>query len=154
MTRTHINLDDDATVADVVESGSDPRSAAVVDVVVEEHDQSAAVVDEDDGVAGGLPARAKKNDDGSVTLPLRYPVSLTIRSSGGKTRVERYEELRFHRLNGAALRAITSTEGDAKIVVAMARSTRLSDAVMSAVYDRMDGADIAGAAKIVFHFLA
>lgn len=133
------------------------------------HEGTETVIVEDDGVVAGdqaidviddgfdaedrLPPHAKRNDDGSVTLPLLYPRPLTIKKDG-KVREQLYDRLIMHRLTGADQRAIASTSDDTMPVVAFARSTRISQAVMNVLYDKMDAADIAAAGQVLNHFLA
>ncbi|MCX5497328.1 hypothetical protein OSH11_21705 [Kaistia dalseonensis] len=112
----------------------------------------AAIVDEDADLTSGIPARARRNEGGSITLPLRYPVELTIKSSQGGTRAERYAELTFNRLTGADIRAVQSASKDSQPVVMLARSSRLRPAIMNALFDLMDGGDIADASAIVDSF--
>ena len=111
-----------------------------------------AFVDEDGGLGPALPERARRNADGSVTLPLLYPVTLRIRSSTGGERSETYRELTFHRLNGGAIRAIQSASPATAGVVLLAKSAGVRDAVMNVLYDRMDGADITDAVAVVEGF--
>ncbi|ABS69709.1 hypothetical protein Xaut_4488 [Xanthobacter versatilis] len=135
-----------------------PTSAATASTsttaldLVEEAGPS-VVVDEDADLAGGLPPRAVTNADGSITLPLRHPVTLQIKSSSGGVRSETYDKLTFNRFVGADLRAIQSTAKDSQGTVILARSARIREAVMAVLYDRMDGADIMDAIKIAEVFL-
>ncbi len=111
------------------------------------------IIDEDANPLDKLPAHAKKNADGSVTLPLIYPRSLTTRKDG-KLKERNFDELVFHRLVGADQRAIASTSDEMMSVVAFSRSTRINQAVMNALYDKMDAADIANAGRVLNHFLS
>lgn len=122
------------------------KPAAVVD------ETPAAVVDENASSEGTLPAHAIRNDDGSVTLPLRRPQELQIRSASGQVRTERFDVLTFHRLTGADLRAIAAAARDSQGAVMLARSARRREPIMNALFDRMDGADIADAVKVVESF--
>jgi len=112
---------------------------------------AADVVDEDAEALDTLPDHAVQNADGSVTLPLMYPRELQIRKNG-KVRSDRYEELTFHRLTGADRRAIAAAREDMLEVTAFARSTRLSQAVMIALFDRMDSADITYGGRVLNSF--
>lgn len=114
---------------------------------------NADVVDEDVNPLDKLPPHAVTNVDGSVTLPLLYEKELQIRKDG-KVRTTKYTELTFHRLHGADQRAIASTAEDSQAVVAFARSTRISQAIMNALFDRMDAADIAAAGQVLNSFLS
>lgn len=128
-------------------------AAAVVDEDRPAVAAAADVVDEDADPLDRLPAHAVTNADGSVTLPLRFPRELQIKKLG-KIRTERYDELTFHRLTGADQRAIAATSEDTMTVVAFARSTGLGQAIMNALYDRMDAADIAAGGQVLNSFLA
>ncbi|MFG1466824.1 hypothetical protein V5F77_28885 [Xanthobacter sp. DSM 24535] len=112
----------------------------------------ATVVDEDADLGEALPKRAVQNGDGTITLPLRHPVTLRVRSTQGGERTEEHKALTFHRLLGADLRAITSAATASQPVVLLARSARIREAIMNVVYDKMDGADIADATAVVAHF--
>ncbi|NLS00179.1 hypothetical protein HGP17_25420 [Rhizobium sp. P38BS-XIX] len=111
------------------------------------------IIDEDANPLDKLPAHAKQNSDGSVTLPLYYPKTLTTQK-GGQIRERKFEELTFHRLTGADQRAIAATSEEMMSVVAISRSTKLSQAVMNALYDKMDAADIGDAGRVLNHFLS
>lgn len=111
------------------------------------------IVDEDIDPLDRLPPHAKKNKDGSVTLPLKFPRDLQVRKNG-KVRTDRYEKLVFHRLNGADQRAIAAAKENDMGVMAFARSTRISQAVMDALFDKMDGADIAAGGQVLNSFFA
>lgn len=118
-------------------------------VVVDE--APAAVIDEDTDQAA-LPERAVRNADGSVTLPLLFPVSLQIRSANGSVRSERYAELVLCRLTGADLRAIALASKESAGAVMLARSARLRQPIMNALFDRADGGDLADAMRCIESF--
>ena len=141
----HIDIDLDAETPAVPAAVVDEdRPAALPD--------SPDIVDEDVNPLDRLPDHAVKNDDGSVTLPLAYPVPLATRKDG-KVRERTYDALTFHRLNGADQRAIGAAPEDMQSVVAFARATRLNQAVMNALFDRMDAADIVDGGRVLNHFL-
>lgn len=129
------------------------KTAIVEDDGVVAGDQTIDVIDDGFDPADRLPPHAVKNDDGSVALPLLYPRSLTIKKDG-KVREQLYDKLLMHRLTGADQRAIAATSDDTMPVVAIARSTRISQAVMNVLYDKLDAADIAAAGQVLNHFLA
>ncbi|MEP9350567.1 phage tail assembly protein [Xanthobacter sp. KR7-225] len=139
-----------AITIDLDETKAGAAATAPAAVVVD--DDPGLVVDEEQDLVGGLPARAVRNGDGTVTLPLRFPVALTVRSSTGATRTESYAELTFHRLTGADIRALQSASKESQPALLLARSSRTREAVMNAVFDRMDAADIADASKVVESF--
>lgn len=136
-----IDLDESAAT-----TSPDPSTTVVVD------EAPGAVVNEEGGLAGDLPRRARRNEDGTVTLPLRDPVTLQIKSSAGGVRSETYAELTLHRLRGGDIRAIQSASVASQPVVLLARSAHIREAVMTALFDRMDAADIADASKVVNTF--
>ena len=113
---------------------------------------AAADVIEDIDPGDRLPDNAVQNADGSVTLKLLYPQKLRIRK-GEKVREENYEQLTFHRLNGADQRAIAAASDSMLNVVAFSRSTRISQGIMNALFDLMDAADISAGAQVFSHFL-
>lgn len=100
-----------------------------------------------------LPDRAIQNDNGSVTLPLLFPQTLTIKKAG-KVREQIFDKLTFHRLNGADQRAIAAASDEMLNVVAFSRSTRTSQAIMNVLYDKLDAADITAAAQVLSSFLS
>ncbi len=110
------------------------------------------VVNEDADPLDKLPDHAVKNDDGSVTLRLFYPKKLTTMKNG-QVREREFNELTFHRLAGADQRAIGAASDGMMNIVALARSARLNQAVMNALYDKMDAADINDAGRVLSHFL-
>ncbi|SIQ23835.1 hypothetical protein SAMN05880590_102736 [Rhizobium sp. RU35A] len=140
-----IDLDEDA-LAPVTDT-------AAADVVIAEDDASTeAVIDEDGALLDKLPARAVENDDGSVTLPLAYPKTLRTRKNG-QERERVFDALTFHRLSGKDQRIIGGASPEMQAVVAFAQSTRINQAVMNALYDKLDLADITDAGRVLNHFL-
>ncbi len=123
-------------------------------VIVEDGGASlpADVIDEDGDPRDKLPAHAIENADGSITLPLFQKVEIATRKDG-KVRTQEHEDLTFHRLNGADMRAISSTSEDMQSVMTFARSTRIPVMVMTAIFDKLDMADIADGGRILNHFL-
>ena len=109
------------------------------------------VVDEDQDGAGLLPDGAVLNEDGTVTLTLKHPRTLKVRS-GGQVRDKDYGTLTFHRMTGADMRAVSAASKDSSVIVAFARSTRIQQVVMNALFDIMDGADIQAAGEVIEYF--
>lgn len=107
---------------------------------------------DEDAEATRLPARARQHEDGSIELPLLFPVTLKFKGRDG-VREEHFAALRFHRLTGADIRAVSEVEGRHVQAVSFARSARMSGAKMNAIYDRLDAVDIADADRVVAHFL-
>lgn len=134
-------------VLDDEQAAQQPAAAHVID-----EEPGAGVIDED-AELGELPARAIRNPDGTITLPLRKPVTLTIRNSRGGERAEAYEKLTLRDLTGADFRAIQAASPAAQPIVTLARATGIREAVMNALYDRMAASDIVDAAACAFSFL-
>lgn len=137
---------------------SDGEAATRADDVVDLDLPAAAapadpdVVELDEGDDEGLPDHAIEQPDGTIRLPLKRPVTLKFKSAGS-IREERFEELVFHRLTGADMRVIKGAKPEHMTPVAMARSTRIHEGKMNAVYDRMDAIDTTSADLVVMHFL-
>ena len=127
-----IDLDEGAT-------GSTAPDAAPVDI------------DEDEEII--LPKGAERNPDGSVTIRLLYPKSVTVKSGGGGVRVENFEALTFHRLTGADLSSIRTTAAEHQQRVLFTRSSRVRSAVMGVLYDKLDAKDIVRCGRVLETFL-
>lgn len=110
------------------------------------------VVNEDVDEQDKLPKTAKINDDGTVTLPLVYPKTINSRKDG-KILQRQFDALTFHRLTGADQRAIGAASDQMSAVVAFSQSTKLNQAVMNALFDKMDMADITNASRVLTYFL-
>ncbi len=110
----------------------------------------AAVVVEDgsEEKATKLPARAVPNGDGTVTLALLAPVTLTVKTGRGSSE-EVYAELTFHELTGRDLRQIAQAKADMQTVVALACATRISVARMNALFDLLKQKDVTAAAAVI-----
>ncbi len=110
----------------------------------------AAVVVEDEGEekTTKLPARAIRNDDGTVTLPLLAPVTLTIKTGRGSSD-ETYSELVFHEMTGADLRLIAQAKPEMQTIVALARATRISTPRMNGLFDLLKAKDVTAAAAVI-----
>lgn len=135
-----IDLTEDAVQTDADEIALDAAEGEAADVVDEQSDPAEA-----------LPKGARKNADGTVTLTLRYPKELTIKSDRG-VRTEKKTELTFHRLNGGDIRAIQAASRESQVDVMLARSTKLKQVVVRALFDKMDASDCADAIKVVEGF--
>lgn len=127
-------------------------SAGAVVVIDEDTETVAEIIDEDGDPRDKLPDRARQNRDGSVTLPLLYPQTLTTRKDG-TVREKHYSELTFHRLRGVDQQVIASVPDEKQIAASFARSTRLPQMVMDALYAKMDLEDIADGGRVLNHFL-
>ena len=131
-----------------LDGGNEPQAGAAL---VEES-TSKNVVNADVNALDQLPECATVNADGSVTLPLMSEITFDVKKDGKVSSV-RYTELTFHRLNGAAFRAIGATSEERKPAVTFARSCRIADVIMFKIFDEMDMADIANGGKVMNHFL-
>lgn len=141
------------TTIDLVDEDVVLDQTSAETVILEDGDaHDDEVIDEDGSVLDKLPKRAIENADGTVTLPLLYPRKLQTKKDG-KIREREFKELTFHRLTGADQRAISAASEEMMSVVAFAQSTKLNQAVMNALFDRMDAADIADGGRVLNHFL-
>jgi hypothetical protein len=142
----HIDLDEDqGGTATVTSSGTSTH-------VIDDGGAKVAIIDEDGDVLDKLPEHAIRHDDGSVTLPLIEPVTITTKKDG-KVRERTFESLTFYRLKGADIQAIAAASKESETIVTFARSTRTMQAVMNAVFDKMDAADIVDSGRVINHFL-
>lgn len=128
----------------VVDLDAPAAGAAARDVVELPEDGADATA------AGGLPAHAVKLPDGRIQLPLRFPVTLTLRQAG-QERAETFSALTLRRMNGADLRALANA-GDAVGVVVLARLAGIAHAKAEALYDRMDLSDLSAMTDVVGFF--
>ncbi|WP_319519634.1 hypothetical protein [uncultured Martelella sp.] len=141
-----IDLDEDDAVVDdteVVETDAQTEAFADDDIVDED---ATDPLDK-------LPPHAIRNDDGTITLPLYETVRIKVRASG-KVREKVYESLTFHRLTGLDTRVIGEAPENMQNIVTFARSCRLNQAVMNAVWDKLDASDIANGGRVLNHFLS
>lgn len=128
-------------------------------VVIEDRGADGRGTEADVVVIGGegdskLPKRAIEQRDGSVILPLRYSVTRKFKTaSTGAVREESFHELHMHRLTGADKRLMDAAAPADRVIVAIARSTRMADAMFGALYDRMDASDIDEATNVILYFL-
>lgn len=143
---TRIDLDEDA----LLEEASNTKTEVIISEDGNERNEE--IIDEDGSILDKLPKRAIENADGTVTLPLLYPRKLQTKKDG-KIREREFKELTFYRLTGADQRAIAAASEEIMSVVAFAQSTKLNQAIMNALFDRMDAADIADGGRVLNHFL-
>lgn len=136
-----------------------PKGAPDAVVEDDEGDQAArgptVVVEAEDGEepkAGKLPARATLNDDGTVTLALVKPVTLTIRK-GESEKQETYGELTFRELTGADLRLVALEKDEMKrTILTLARATGMTSIRMNVLFDRLAQRDVGGATAVIAYF--
>ncbi len=102
-----------------------------------------SVEDQDDNKDEAFLVR---NEDGSTTLTLEFPFSVTV---GGQS--TRYEALTLKRLTVAAIRR-ASGKGDA--VTQGLALLGASAGLMPVIIDRLDGADFSRASRVVSSFLS
>jgi hypothetical protein len=125
----------------------------IVDLADEAQAVAPAPVLADDG-AEPLPAGAELQADGSVILRLRHPVTIKYRQPGAQAVQEDvFEDMHFHRLTGADMRAMAQAAADDRIVLLIAKSSRTRPQLMHLLYDRMDAADVTAASLVVGFFL-
>jgi hypothetical protein len=112
------------------------------------------VVNEDSDDIATLPRGAVELADRSVTVALDTPVSFQSKSQrSGELTTRRYDELKFHRLNGLHMTEISMAAEATRIKVAFACSTRMNKGLMNGIYERMDAADIERCGKVIEYFL-
>lgn len=114
----------------------------------------ADAVDEASDEIATLPRGATENADRSVTVELDTPITLTIKNSKtGGQRQETYDQLKFHRLTGKDLTEISNAAPGVRDRVAFAVSARMNKAIMNALFDRLDAADIERCGRVIQYFL-
>lgn len=110
---------------------------------------ASTVVDDDaEAKKATLPARAIRNDDGSITLPLIRPVTLTVKSAAGQ-REETYDALTFREMTGLNLRMIAQAPPEKQTVVALAQATGIKQHRMDPLFDNMLARDVTAAAAVI-----
>ncbi len=141
-------------------------TAPVNKMKIDPHGARSAIVDETEGsaigVTGGivvdeedvsqktpLPARAIRNEDGTVTLPLSRAVTYEVKTGSGRNQTEQVSELTFHELTGADLRAIAQASEAQQSVVALARTSRISVPRMNVIFDQLPARDVKAASEII-----
>jgi hypothetical protein len=129
-----------------------------INVVIDEDAHDAAAIpaldeeiDADESPAHGLPRGTRQGPNGTVILPLSAPVTIRTKKDG-KISEHVYHELTFRRFTGQDLRAIRQLTGDAQTIEMFSRATSTQNARMSALYDRMDAADIRRAGEVIEYF--
>ncbi|KAA6204502.1 MAG: hypothetical protein DU429_07555 [Candidatus Tokpelaia sp.] len=132
----------------VTAAGIEPQADIVID---ETAAAGAAVVDEAAGDEA-LPARAIRNANGTITLPLRFPVSVKVKKANGTIAEEKYDRLTFHYLTGADVRAIMTAPKDMANITTFSRATKINQAVMNVLFDQLHVADINDGVKIMAFF--
>lgn len=123
----------------VIEDAEDQASVAATVVVDDEAAESKKAT---------LPARAVRNDDGSITLPLIEPVKLTIKTAAGQ-REETYDALTFREMRGINLRLIAQAPPEKQTVVALAQATGIKQHRMDPLFDNMLARDVTAAAAVI-----
>ena len=117
----------------------------VVDVVVGADQVAAAapdaVVSAEGGAGEKLPKRAVRNDDGTITLPLRMPVTLTVKRPSQGAQSETFDHLTFHAMTGADLAQISVVSDENRGAALVARSAQEPLAVVVAMFRKMDARD-------------
>lgn len=95
-----------------------------------------------------LPARAIRNGDGTITLPLLKPVTLTVKNASGQ-REETYDALTFREMTGLNLRMIAQAAPEKQTVVALAQATGIKQHKMDPLFDNMLARDVTAAAAVI-----
>lgn len=125
----------------VIDESEDAGAGASTGAVVVDDEASASKTTK-------LPERATVNDDGTVTLRLVRPVTLTIKT-GTSQREEIYEELVFREMTGLNLRLIAQAPAEKQTVVALAQATGIKQHRMDPLFDNMLARDVTAAAAVI-----
>ena len=134
---------------DLVSVTESDEPLANVDMAI----SGSAEVREEKGLSN-LPENAVLNVDGSITLRLSWPAALRFKLADQSVREEPIEdELVFHRLKGADLRAMMNAKGDDASLILFTRSTRKGDGRGPLIFDALDAID-ARAAMAIVNFLS
>jgi uncharacterized protein YehS (DUF1456 family) len=116
-------------------------------VTIDMSGQAETVIDEN-APAQDLPEGAIKNEDGTITLSLRKPVTLQVRGSDNKTAATTFAELIFHELVGADLRAISDARDSDRVDVMLSRALKIAKPVARALFDQMSRRDAEAAVQV------
>lgn len=136
--KKEVTVDMTDVVDETGKSGAQDASVEVVEGVAEREEKKAV-----------LPARARHNGDGTITLPLLKPVTINIKGADQRVRSETYAELTFHELTGADLRATAQAKPDMQGITAFACSTKTPVSLMRAVFDAMSSRDVKAGSDIL-----
>lgn len=90
-----------------------------------------------------LPAGAEQQADGSVTLALRYPVTVRLGAAGERA----IDQLLFQRLNGVQMRRVMTAKDPTNVTMAIA--TGLSPAHQHLLRAKMDASDVTAATSVI-----
>jgi hypothetical protein len=137
------------------------EAAAPREVVLPEYETAAAppaagevvlpeAEDEDDE---GLPGQAEVLADGRVKLPLRYPVTMTVRIGHAAGQSRTFEALLLRRLNGEDRMFAAGKPPEQQLMALSSRSAGMRLDLFNALYQQMDGADTMALDRVVGHFL-
>jgi len=119
--------------------------------VLAEDGNSAAQADK---LPANFPVNASVQDDGSVILKLRYPVTLKFRDGSGAIKEDRYTELHMQRFNGKRMREVQSATQEQYGAQMIASATGMSLARADILHDAMDATDISAALRVGLFFIA
>ncbi len=109
----------------------------------------------EDAAASPLPKRAMLQDDGTVVLPLLYPVTLTWKPPGNApAKEDRFDTLTMRRLTGRDMTLLGNASRGDSAMVSISLSSGIKQHIFRHVFDRMDAADITAAAEVVSYFLS
>lgn len=91
-----------------------------------------------------------ENSDGTRTIILRYPISITFRAEGGKERAETYDRIDLRRVTAGDLMVINRIKDEIEQSIQL--MTRLSN-LPKMVFEKMDADDFATCAEVIGGFL-
>lgn len=90
-----------------------------------------------------------KHDDGSVTLPLLYPVEIKTQVQGGAPQTDTIRELTIRRPKGGDLRAVASLTDTGLMIAAMFKRLAGMDV---AVFDKLELEDALAVQEVIGNF--
>lgn len=99
-----------------------------------------------EGPVMDLPAGAEQNGDGSVTLTLDYPKTLTFRDGSKEVKLP-IDTVTFHRISGADARKFMAAKNQS--IIGFSVSAHVTAARAKLMIDAMDAADGMAAAQVV-----
>ena len=152
-------MSDNPPILDLT-AGDEPEAIRPPEVLLSEEELATpparpgeVVLPEDEDDDEGLPKHAVLLEGGRILLPLKYPVTLTVRIGNAAGQEKIFTELKLRRLNGLDRKTANSQPEDMRTITLLARSAGLRIDLFNALYENMDGADTAFAERVLAHFL-
>ena len=139
----------DATTGPLVELPADELAATALPARPGE----IALPEEEADGAAKLPKHATLLADGRVLLPLRYPVTLTVRIGHAAGQKQVFDQLKLRRVNGEDRKVLMGQPVEMRAVVLAARCAGMRVDLMNALYENMDGKDTTALEQVLDYFL-